>query len=953
MSLPQSTGADPAPASEATLAGAEDSIARALDDQRLPRGATLDRYVLLARVGAGAMGVVYSAYDPDLDRKVAIKLLRADRRGDQRDDRARKRLLREAQALAKLTHPNVTAVHDIGTHEGEVFLAMEYVEGETLDVWIARAQPDWRTILAKLLDAGAGLRAAHLAGFVHRDFKPSNVMVTAGGEVRITDFGLARALGEVAPRSGDDELEQSRHDALALDLTRTGALLGTPGYMSPEQIAGAPADARSDQFSFCVTTWEALFGRRPFRGTTLGEIGFSVTTGRIEEPPAGLRVPARIRRALVKGLASDPDHRHRDMDEVLAALQPARVRGRGRLVAVTASLAVVAGVAVAWSLRTDERCTGADAWIGEVWNAERSSGVEAAIRATGTSLADMFVDKATAHLDAYAGALASGHTAACRASVISQEESTALYERRLGCLEERRAALDELVRLLSTAERDRLPRLVGASATLPAIARCSGAELLEVGPMPPDASIVDELARARAALAAARVQLDAAEFEEARSRVDTVLAEADEMGYAPLRADALLLAAGISMRTGEYPRAEAELEESFALALRHDDDRVAALSAAQLVQVVGVKGRELELGRRWGRHALALAQRHREGGLEEATVRAQLSALAQSNDDLPAAEREIEAALAIREALLEPDHPDLASALATLAIVQASQRRFTEARENFERALAVRESAYGSHNPDVAGTYVNLGTVLLELKQPDDARQMLDRALAIDEELLGPDHPDMVPLFATRARIQQVSGQLEAARADLERAVAITERVHGPRHPRLITPLVNLAQLLRRMGRDDEARAAAARAETIAGEGGNSSELAHTFHALAAFAADDRRWDRAAQLYGRAVDAFDEAYGPAHADTAAPLLGQGEMRLLLDDADGAVASLERAAALARGGPFEASARFALARALWESGGDRVRAHDLAVQAIESLAGEERASAEAWTSAHRP
>jgi serine/threonine protein kinase len=233
----------------------------------LGRGSTLGRYLILDFLGVGGMGVVYSAYDPGLDRKVAIKLLRPTTNAHGGTTAGRSRLLREAQALARLSHPNVIAVHDVGTFEDQVFVAMEYAEGQTLSAWLREEPRSVREIVAAFLEAGRGLAAAHAAGLVHRDFKPANVLF-GNGRARVLDFGLActdvsRESGErvVAledlppalplppPLTGDSTQDPSLN-ALGTPLTMTGTLMGTPAYMAPEQMAGRPVDARTDQFSF-------------------------------------------------------------------------------------------------------------------------------------------------------------------------------------------------------------------------------------------------------------------------------------------------------------------------------------------------------------------------------------------------------------------------------------------------------------------------------------------------------------------------------------------------------------------------------------------------------------------------------------------------------------------------------------------------------------------------------
>jgi serine/threonine protein kinase len=258
------------------------------------------------------MGEVRLAQDPVLRRLVALKLIRSETIAEGGHVEAKERLLREAQAMATLAHPNVVAVYDAGIHEGEVFLAMEYVEGMTLSAWLA-TKPPWREVMARFLDAGRGLVAAHEAGILHRDFKPNNVFVSRDGRVRVGDFGLSSVQGVAAPPPGTD----------SGPLTVAGAILGTPAYMSPEQIHGQPVDARSDQFSFCVALHEALFGVRPFEAATLDETRWMMMQGR-KHPVKDMRaVPAVVLRALERGLAILPAARYASMRELCAALESA------------------------------------------------------------------------------------------------------------------------------------------------------------------------------------------------------------------------------------------------------------------------------------------------------------------------------------------------------------------------------------------------------------------------------------------------------------------------------------------------------------------------------------------------------------------------------------------------------------------------------------------------------
>jgi len=288
----------------------------------LGRGDALGRYIVLSRLGAGGMGVVYAAYDPDLDRKVAVKVLRPDAAVDEA------RLLREGRAMARVQHPNVIVVYDVGTFADGVFVAMELVDGTTLDGWLEARHPDWRAIVDVFVKAGSGLAAAHAVGMVHRDFKPANVLIGSDGRVRVVDFGLARSTGDEPPVPVEAEFSPERTPSQLGEVTRTGALVGTPSYMSLEQLHGAPIDARSDQFSFSVALYRALFGERPFAGDSTAALAAEIASGRVRPPPKSTRVPGWLHKVVLRGLSARSEDRWPTMDAMLAALQhdPARIR---------------------------------------------------------------------------------------------------------------------------------------------------------------------------------------------------------------------------------------------------------------------------------------------------------------------------------------------------------------------------------------------------------------------------------------------------------------------------------------------------------------------------------------------------------------------------------------------------------------------------------------------------
>jgi predicted Ser/Thr protein kinase len=297
-----------------------------------PERVAVGRYEIDSRLGSGGMGVVYRAHDPDLDRPVAVKLLHGE---SSDDDKARARMLREARALAKLSHPNVITVYDVGTDAGQVFVAMELVAGRDLRRWLdEHRDAPWRQVLELFIAAGRGLAAAHEVALVHRDFKPENVLVGDDGRVRVLDFGLARVHRPVEGPTAEDppraemaarDISQLATAALPNGLTETGALIGTPLYMAPELYAGKPADVRSDQFAFCASLYEGLYRQLPFGSRNLAAHVEAVRSGRVIEPTElegqGAAVPAGIWRVIARGLDPEPDARWGSIAALLAALE--------------------------------------------------------------------------------------------------------------------------------------------------------------------------------------------------------------------------------------------------------------------------------------------------------------------------------------------------------------------------------------------------------------------------------------------------------------------------------------------------------------------------------------------------------------------------------------------------------------------------------------------------------
>jgi serine/threonine protein kinase len=338
---------------DATLISGDSIMGNAVGLARLGPGKLLARYVVLSRLGVGSAGVLYTAHDPRSDRRVALRLLRPP--SDREESSASEgtptsRLLLEAKELAALRHPNLVTVHDVGVVEGVVYLAMDYLDGGTLRRWLDAGPHPWPEALAKMVAVAAGLVAIHEAGLVHGDLRPANILLDSEGEPHLVEFGLSRRDASKtagATISSERRIDESTSvESLHAPLIRTGKWVGVPAYMAPEQYAGEEVDARSDQFSFCVMLYEALYGERPFEGRSVQALFLAVEEGRVKPPRRGAGVPRGLREIVVRGLAHDPAQRWPSMGELLEALGRDHGRTRRRLgagVALAVALAASLG----------------------------------------------------------------------------------------------------------------------------------------------------------------------------------------------------------------------------------------------------------------------------------------------------------------------------------------------------------------------------------------------------------------------------------------------------------------------------------------------------------------------------------------------------------------------------------------------------------------------------------
>jgi eukaryotic-like serine/threonine-protein kinase len=814
---------------------------------RLERGRTIGRYVVLYELGSGGMGVVYAAYDPELDRKIALKLLHAD----STSTRGRQRLLREAKAIAKLTHPNVVTVHDVGTYEGRVFVAMEYVDGVTLRHWLRERPRVWPDVLDVLCDAAGGLAAAHAAELIHRDFKPDNVLVDRSGRVVVLDFGLARRTqshddSNVQSRSAERSAERLRDDNLDgrerepgsesgnqsgireretmplpggdfdVELTRTGALLGTPAYMAPEQHLGSPVDARTDQFAFCVVLWESLYGLRPFKGESATQAAVSVVKGVLEEPPKGSGVPAWLRRVLQRGLSVEASARYPDMHALLRALRRDQARKVRRGLALGTGIvgvgvgAVLAFVAVS---RERELCEGTTERLVGVWDDDVRARMQRAFERSTVPYAATAFAGVEQSLDEYTGAWARQHHEACEATHVHHDQSQEMLDLRMACLRARLGEVGALVAELESADAAVIEHAVEAAASLGQLDACSDTHALAARVRPPEDAHTRELVdRLRTTLADAKAKEAAGRYDAALGLAEEVALRAAGLGYAPVLAEARLRLGSVLERKGDFAAAERELLEAIWHAEASHHESVAADAWVRLVWVTGVERGDTKTGELWVNFADAAVQRLGTNELLRATLIHNQGGLRYAQYRLDEAFERYREALEVQQRLLGPDDPQVAMTYNHMGNVKIEQGDLETAREYVLRSYDVRRRVLGERHPKVAASINNLAVIAGKQGDHEEALEQVERALAIVGDSGGAE--EIVSLV--------VGSQSALALRDSERAVRYLERLLElreravPPHPGLLAgTLEMLAEAREQQARPDDAVALLERAIRI------------------------------------------------------------------------------------------------------------------------------------------
>ncbi|MEO6771824.1 MAG: serine/threonine-protein kinase [Kofleriaceae bacterium] len=877
-------------------------------------------------VGHGGMGVVYLARDVRLQREVALKL------GVHVSPAALARIEREAQVLAKLSHPNVVVIYEVGEVDGRLFVAMEYVDGGTARSW-ATAERSVAEIVRLYAAAGDGLAAAHAAGIIHRDFKPDNVLVGKDGRPRVADFGLARELGVAIAETSDGADSPPSESPDAVVTTR--GPVGTPAYMSPEQRDAAPVDARADQFAFCATVWEALYGAR--RGA-----------------PAKRerRVPPHVVAALERGTSVLAETRWPSMSALLAELRR-DPHARRRRVAVAGLAVAAVGLAVALPIVAqggDDPCMDGAELMAPVWNASRSAEVA---RTLGPQLFPI----ARQRLDGFARSWIDGERAACRATRVTGSASEAMLDRRMACLHRARARLDAVVGALVRTDAASVEHAPDQLTLLPDLATCADVTRLGAqAALPADRG-------ARALIDGLEAQLAEAGTRSIRDEpiseasADRLVALARSIAWPPLVAEATHVRALALEQTNPTGPVRAAFETAAAAALASAADTTAAYVMADLAWNLAGSGKYAE-ALTWAE--LAEAMRTRLGGdpaLGARIAGARASAIAAGPhpaDALAARRRQVELA---RAAFSDPLSE--ATNHLSLAIGYRAAGQRTEALREAELGLAQAEAVLGKDHPKLRGFLEAASQYAAELGKLDIAAERARRAIAILERWYGPNSEQLVGMLSAKGAIEQRQGDLPAARATSERALAIEQRA-DPTSAHAGGLEMNLGMFAAQFGELDEAARHAARALAIleAVWGDDSPQLVDLYVLVGYVAREQHRLDDAITAFRRAVALADASDGMV--DPVNPRIEMSYTLLLQHRAADAVALLSpMLAVIARGEtppPAVAELHLALARALWDAG-DRTKARTEATASREAWAAlgppyeNQRAQAASWLRDH--
>ncbi len=880
------------------------------------------RFTLEQRLGAGGMGVVYLGRDPDLHREVAIKLVRPELL-TRAAGNARARMLREAQAMARLRHPNVVVVHEVGEHAGGIYLAMECVRGSTLRGWLAGASRTPREIVETLMQAGRGLAAAHAVGLVHRDFKPDNVLVGDDGRVCVTDFGLATMPADIAVPTESDVVESREANGIATTLSSVsnGGIAGTVAYMAPECFDAQPATTWSDQFSFCIALYEALWSEPPF-GDTLKDIATALVDHKVPVPPKGRGIPRRVRRAVLRGLSHDPRQRFPDMNALLGELSRA-YSVRRSFVGLGLGATAVAGV-LAWIAVQPMPCVGLDAGIRTAWSPEVADAIGERFAATGLPYATAAWERGRARIDGFVDDWSAQASEACAATEVHHAQTPEMLDRRMACLDRRQRELAALLGVLAGADGTAVDRIDGAIAGLGAPQSCGDRDLLERrDPLPTDPIERAEVLAAIDAIAAAKAARAAGQFDREKTEAERALTLARE--HKPTRADAYSLLGDAEDELGDTAKAAEAFQQAIVAARAGG---AADLGAAAWVDLVFARTAldRLDAADEAVVFADAEIQAAGDPPYERAALLRMQAELAQRRGKHVEAMGYAEASRALIEQTLAEDDPERAGASMTIGRVHYAAGEYEPAIAAFERTVAGYTEILGADHPRTLKARSNLAGVLVQVRRLDEALAEHTEILAARERLLGPDHHDLSANMIAIAAVHYFRKDIPAALEMQQRAIDLLVRTRGPEHVETLDARENFASMLLKTDRLDEAVAIARELIEIRHRthGDDAADVGETIEVLARALAMKGDLAGASAQAELAVAAIERAHGPTHVSLLDVLALQAELAHRGGEHERAVTLLQRALTLgeqAYGGGHEilAEPRANAARCLRELG----------------------------------
>lgn len=835
----------------------------------------LGRYRVAERLGTGGQGTVWVAHDPELGRDVAIKLIHVSGRDA---ERAQARLLREARALARISHPHVLAVLDVGVHDGHVFMVTELVRGADMRRWLDATPRGWMDRVAVIRDATRGLAAVHALGLLHRDVKPTNVFVTREGRALLGDFGLARPWSrELSSAALDNTVAPDDGGA-----TEATAWIGTPAYLAPEQHHGAPGNESTDRYALCVLAWEALFGRRPFEGESLSELVRAKERGR-PLPPRRTGVPRALVHVLRRGLSADPVDRPSSTAELLASLERAMQpqRHRAAPIAGTLVVGVLALPTTGSPTPSADPCADADAEWSRAWQ-----------RVDPNDAASDLATRVDAYMTAMGPEWAQRTCDAAHRVVGSADDPQAAAE--LQCLVALREGLHDAIEIHARGGDSAMTGVLRSLAELGHPIDCADAIHR---PLPPDAH-ASAIADARQHLANSRAHRRASDPAGARAGVDAAAAIADRVRFEPLFAEVDLARARLAPDDREL--AEPLLTRAHATAVASHHDEVAVEAALELAHLHAALRDDLDVARRWMRQAGADVERvrgTRRHALFVGWHAAMESKLAAIVGDWDAAAMHAEQAMVRLEGL---EGATLWHATATGYAGEAALRRDRgdEAEAFFRRSAALHEEALGPSHPQTATAIANVASALVALHRPADAVPLLRRAIAIREAMLGRRALETAPAWQSLAVALRDVGDLEAAADAGDRAVEIFRDVLGQRHQRLAAALWARGDVAYAQGDWEGAaaryRSAADQFEALA----LPEDLAWMLQKRGLALARMGRLEAAIALHERSLATREQALGADHVDVVKSLLPLAAARQAAGDLRAALADTRRAETIA-------------------------------------------------------